>query len=159
VGGYRPGGRPGALPVRWVAALGLIAAGLIACDAPPSSASDSDLRQQLELPELTVIHRVDLSVAGERVRMLPMRTRIGAGDVVQFVALDHRIHLIRFLEDEMEAEPLWFLRSTSQHRPPPLLERDSRLVLTFRDAPPGIYPFHVESSGAATRGEIIVRAP
>lgn len=92
-----------------------------------------------------------------RVRILPPRIAAEPGDLVQLVAVDHGAHLVRFLLDEMEAEAAAFLRETGQDRPPPLTEREARLVLSFRDAPGGSYPFVVESGGFEGRGEIRVR--
>lgn len=138
-------------------ALTLAATAIVGCHTAPSPASDSELRRDLDLADDAVLHTIDLSVIGGRVRVLPMRVRIGAGDAVRFGILDRRVHFVRFRIEEMDAEVLDFLRRTGQDRPPPLLDPDSRLVLLFRDAPPGVYPFEVESSGASARGEIVVR--
>lgn len=142
---------------RLIPAFVLAAGGVVGCQGPPSSAStDSELRAELGLPEHASIHRVDLTVAGDRVRILPLRTRVRPGDVVQFRVLDHRSHLVRFEDEEMEGGPLAFLVRTDQDRPPPLTEREARWVLSLSGAPPGLYPFRVESSGFTVRGEILV---
>jgi hypothetical protein len=70
--------------------------------------------------------------------------------------LDSRVHLLRFLEDELSPLRLQFLRDTAQDRPPPLVERGARLVLTFAEAPVGPYPFVLEGYESPLRGEIRV---
>jgi plastocyanin len=110
----------------------------------------------LGISDAAAIHRIRVTGSGDRTRLLPLRTQIRPGDVVQFVILDHRTHLVRFLDDETASDALEFLRHTGQDRPPPLVARESRLVLSFRDAPPGRYPFRVESIGSPVEGEIRV---
>lgn len=106
-----------------------------------------------------VIHRVDLSGRGDLTRVLPALTEARPGDVVQFVVLDNRVHLLRFREDRIAARGLEFLRETAQDRPPPLVERGARLVLTFQGAPEGSYYYQIEGNGAPVMGEIRVSAP
>jgi plastocyanin len=120
--------------------------------------TDDQLLDALELAPGARIHRVEVTVAGGRLRVLPLRTRARAGDAVRFVVLDHRDHLILFREREMGAEEVAFLRRTGQDRPPPLLGLDALLVLDLRDAPAGSYPFRVESSGLSMGGEIVVES-
>jgi plastocyanin len=122
----------------------------------PNPLSDPELRQELGISDAAAIHRIRVTGSGDRTRLLPLRTQIRPGDVVQFVILDHRTHLVRFLDDETASDALEFLRHTGQDRPPPLVARESRLVLSFRDAPPGRYPFRVESTGSPVEGEIRV---
>ena len=138
-------------------ALALTAAVLLtACGSPASEAGESDIREALGLAADARVHRVDLTVTDGRLRMLPLRTRIRAGDAVKLVVLDNRTHLVRFLTDEMDQEILAFLTRTDQARPPPLVEREARLVLSFQDAPRGRYPFQVEAGGFVALGEILV---
>jgi hypothetical protein len=72
------------------------------------------------------------------------------------VALDHRVYLIAFDAPGLGAAESEFLRGTGQDSPPPLVERGSRLVLTFENAPAGRYPFSVETGGASSQGVILV---
>jgi hypothetical protein len=138
---------------------------LVACMAggceppPPPPPSDPELRAELGIPDEVVIHRVDLSGRGDVTRVLPAVTEASPGDVVQFVVLDNRVHLLRFREDRIAGPRLEFLRETSQDRPPPLVERGARLVLTFEGAPEGSYFFQIEGNGAPVAGEIRVTAP
>jgi plastocyanin len=133
---------------------------LPACEGPPPPPpSDPELRAELGIPDEVVIHRVDLSGRGDLTRVLPAVTEAKPGDVVQFVVLDNRVHLLRFREELLQGARLDFLRTTTQDRPPPLVQRGARLVLTFEDAPEGTYYFQVEGNGAPVEGEIRVRAP
>lgn len=119
--------------------------------------SDPELRAELGIPTETPIHRIELGGVQSENRVVPRVVEARPGDVVQFMVMDHRVHLIRFLEGDMAEPLLAFLRSTSQDRPPPLLDQGSRLVLSFEGAPPGTYPFSVEGNGNPVRGEIRVR--
>jgi plastocyanin len=121
--------------------------------------SDPELRAELGIPDDTPIHRVELSGLQAESRVVPRVVEARPGDVVQFVVMDNRVHLIRFLAEEIGPAELEFLRDTSQDRPPPLVERGARLVLTFEGAPPGSYPFSAEGNGSSARGEIRVGRP
>lgn len=125
-------------------------------DRPPP---DEGLRAELDIPAGVPIRRVDLRWRAGETRILPRRTEIPAGGIVQFVTLDHRVHLIRFDEGALDPPALGFLRGTGQDRAPPLLVEGARLALTFDGAPPGIYPFWVEGNGGRAPGEIRVRDP
>jgi len=124
--------------------------------APPPT--DPDLRAELGIDDDVVIHRVDLTGREDEVRVVPRETVARPGDVVQVVALDHRVYLIAFAAAELGAAQAEFLRSTGQDSPAPLVERGSRLVLTFEDAPPGNYGFRVETAGLSAPGVIRVEA-
>ena len=125
-------------------------------DRPPP---DEELRTELDIPAGIPIRRVDLRWREGETRILPRRTEIPPGGVVQFVTLDHRVHLIRFDEGALDPPALGFLHGTGQDRAPPLLVEGARLVLTFDGAPPGIYPFWVEGNGGRAPGEIRVLDP
>ena len=136
----------------------LLALGLaVSCsfqESPPPS--DPKLRAELGIPADVRIHRVDLSSRREQAQVLPRQTEIRPGELVQFVVLDHRVHLVRFDTEELSAPALEFLRETGQDSPPPLLEQGARLVLSFEDAPAGSYPFLVDGNGTPVSGEIRV---
>jgi plastocyanin len=126
---------------------------------PPPPPSDPELRAELLIPDDVVIHRVDLSGRADLIRVIPTVTEAHPGDIVQFVVTDNRVHLVRFREDRIAGPRLEFLRATAQDRPPPLVERGARLVLTFEGAPEGSYYFEIEGNGTPVSGEIRVRAP
>ena len=127
---------------------------LPSCGRAGAPTSDPELRSQLGIPPETPIHRIDVSTRSNRIRLLPRALEVRDGDVVQFVAIDHRIYLVRFDEETMDAAAVAFLRSTGQDRPPPLVEAGARLVLTFDAAPAGSYSFLVESGGLSASGAI-----
>ncbi len=122
----------------------------------PPPPSDPELRAELGIPDDVSIHRVDLSGRGDQTRLVPTEIHAATGDLVQFVVLDQRVHLLRFDTAGLSPEALAFLRSTEQDAPPPLLEQGVRLVLSFDGAPAGIYPFRVEGSGPPVRGRIVL---
>ena len=137
----------------------LVTMGVAASCAPGgrSPPSDPELRAELGIPAGVAIHRIDLSDSGDGTRILPRSTEIRSGDVVQFVMLDHRVHLVRFEGGGLEGNARDFLRETGQETPPPLVEQGARLVLTFEGAPVGSYPFIVDGNGLPVQGEIRVR--
>lgn len=145
-------------PVR-ASTAGVVLAAVLTSSCLPADAappSDPELRAELGIADDIVIHRVDLSASPSDTRILPRRTEIRRGGIVQFVALDHRVHLIRFDGAALSAPALDFLRASGQDRPAPLLREGARLVLTFDGAPAGAYPFRVEGPGGSVPGEIRV---
>ena len=122
----------------------------------PVPPSDPELRQELGIPDEIPIHRIDVGDSGGGTRVLPRVTEIQPDHVVQFVTLDHRVHLIRFDPSELAPIPMAFLRETNQDSPPPLVAEGSRLVLSFEGAPAGSYPFTVDGDGTPVAGEIRV---
>ncbi len=122
----------------------------------PPVPSDPELRAELGIPADVTIHRIDLSARGDETRVLPRETEIRRGEVVQFVVLDHRVHLVRFEEDRLTPSAVRFLRDTAQDSPPPLVEQGARLVLSFDGAPLGSYAFIVDGGGPPVVGEIRV---
>ena len=92
----------------------------------------------------------------------PELVSVENGAYVEFVSTDWLIHEVIFETDSLSAEQRAFLERTDQVASPPLVERDSRYVLLFDDAPPGRYPYRLEGNGRSGRGIIEVgssRAP
>jgi len=137
----------------------ILAALISGCMPEPLPPTDPELRSELGIPDHVPIHRVDLSGRADFTRVIPRLTAANAGDVVQFVVLDHRVHLIRFREELLRPDQIEFLRATSQDRFPPLVEQGSRLVLSFDGAPPGDYSFQVEGNGPPIEAVIRVAMP
>ena len=86
----------------------------------------------------------------------PDELNVEPGWYVEFFTRDGRVHTVSFLMDSLNGAQAEFLRSTGQDRSPPLLEVDSRYVVSFEGAPAGRYPFQVEGNGASARGTILV---
>jgi plastocyanin len=136
-------------------AVALFLPGLQGCEPPPPP-SDPELRQELGIDDSVPIHQILLSGRGDRTRVLPAHLQIRSGDVVQFRVMDGRVHRVRFVTEELSSESRAFIEETGQTAPPPLVERDARLVLTFVGAPAGNYPFVVEGFGDPVVGGIRV---
>jgi hypothetical protein len=59
--------------------------------------------------------------------------------------------------DGLTPEQAEFLRSSGQDRSPPLVELDSRFVVSFKDAPAGVYRYVVEGTGNSAFGSVQVQ--
>ena len=138
---------------------GLICATLSGCDLPdPSLQPDETLRAELGLTSTDQVHRVTLT-GGPVERAEPAAVSIEPGAHVEFVTADWLIHEVIFEVDSIGRAGQDFLRSTDQMASPPLIDRDTRYVLTFEAAPPGRYPYRLEGNGESGSGVIIVRDP
>jgi len=132
---------------------------LSGCDPPdPSLQPDETLQAELGLSVRDEVHRVMLA-GGPSERADPAAVSIEPGALVEFVTSDWLIHEVIFEQDSLPAAGWAFLARTDQTASPPLIDRDTRYVLTFEDAPPGRYPYLLEGNGAPSRGVIIVREP
>ncbi len=154
--------RPGTDATRGLAlALALLAAacsgGDEASTGDASADPDAQLRARLGLDPDRPIHRVTLGGRGASEHVVPARIEIRPGDIVVFVAVDGRVHTVRFPLDSLSARTADFLRRTDQLESPPLLDRDARYVLTFEDAPGGRYPFVSDGGGGSAGGVVVVR--
>lgn len=141
----------------------LLAATLIAvgsCEPPPDpdTLPDALLQEELGLTTTDRVHRVTLT-GGEVEQADPVMVSIEPGSHVEFVTSDWLIHEVIFEADSVTGERWEFLARTDQTASPPLLERESRYVLTFVGAPAGRYPYRIEGNGAPGRGVIVVAAP
>lgn len=159
------GGKPGleraaAAPraaVLFALSLGTVTGGACAVEEPdPADPPDTELAEALDLTGNERVHRVTLGGRGAEEHVVPGRLRILAGDLVQFVALDHRVHTVTFRGDSLTGARADFLEETGQRASPPLLDPGTRFVVTFAGAPPGPYPFVVEGNGPSVAGEILV---
>lgn len=90
-------------------------------------------------------------------QVLPPSVEIVVGELVEFVTTDRRVHTLTFLVDSLSPEARQFLVDTHQLQLPPLLERGSRLLVDFSDAPPGRYVFSSQGHGDPAYGAVTVR--
>ena len=117
---------------------------------------DEMLRDTLGLTEEDRVFRIEVSAAESRELALPQVVRIAPGSWVEFFVADHRIHAIGFELSRLTSGQADFLTGTGQDASPPLVALGSRFVVSFKDAPPGRYPFVLEGSGSPGRGTIVV---
>lgn len=137
----------------------VLALALPSCDQPGAARE----RRVLELEEDTIRLEpgtavVDVLLRSDRENPLePDTVRIRPGDVVRYVAADARPHAVAFDHGRLAPEAAAFLQRTGQLRGPPLIHPGASWVVSFRGAPPGVYPF-IDLSQSA-QGVIIVAAP
>jgi plastocyanin len=124
--------------------------------AAPRFAPDATLRRELGLTDKDEVHRVTL-LGGDSEQVRPPTVSLSAGAYVEFVTGDGRIHEVHFELDSLAAAARAFLQESDQASSPPLVNRDSRFVVRFDQAPPGRYPFLVEGNGAPAHGVVVVR--
>jgi len=157
-GRYRRFRRPASLTGAGLLLL-LLAGPLVGgCGGPPELPPDPELEgaRVLGLQRGARLHRVILGGRGAEEHLLPARIRAVPGDAVEFVTVDHRVHLVTFPPDSLVAPALAFLTATAQEAWLPLLSRGSRFILFLEDAPPGRYPFLSQGHGGTANGVIEV---
>lgn len=128
-----------------------------ACREPPETRLQADalLRAELGLSLEDRVHTIRLA-GGEVERADPELVSVEPGTYVEFVSTDWLIHEVIFESDSLTAEQRAFMERTDQAASPPLIERDSRYVLSFIGAPPGRYPYRLEGNGRPGLGVIVV---
>lgn len=133
---------------------------LAACrsEPDPTFQPDSVLQAALGLTPRDRVYRVSVS-GGEVERAEPAALSIEEGSYVEFVSSDWLVHEVLFDTTSLSAEQRSFLEDTDQLHSPPLIDRGSRYVLSFVEAPPGRYAFRLEGNGRASMGAIVVAGP
>jgi plastocyanin len=116
---------------------------------------DSVLQATFGLTPEDRVYRVAVT-GGEIERAEPAALSIEAGAYVEFVSTDWMVHEILFDTASLTPAQRTFLDETDQVHSPPLIDRGSRYVLSFVDAPPGRYAFRLEGNGRAAQGAIVV---
>ncbi len=120
---------------------------------------DQDVREALNalgVESVGQVYVVSLAGWGGEESMVPDTIHVEPGAVVVFQVADFRVHTVTFLADSMPAPLGDFIRDASRGRSPPLIERGSRYIVPFADAPPGTYPFEVQGFGRTASGAIVV---
>lgn len=126
------------------------------CGSSPETDPNAELLEALGLDRDEELYRIVLGGQGRMEHLVPTRLEIPQGAIVEIVTVDRRIHTVTFLPDSLSPEAEAFLRETNQMQSPPLLERGSRFVISFRDAPPGRYAFVSEGHGGTASGIIVI---
>ena len=124
----------------------------------PTLQPDAVLQAELGLTLDDRVYRVSVT-GGEIERSEPAALSIEAGSYVEFITTDWLVHEIRFETDSLGTAQRAFLERTDQVASPPLIDRESRYVLSFVEAPPGRYGYRLEGNGQAGRGVIVVVVP
>jgi hypothetical protein len=135
---------------------------LAACRAreePNLNPPDSVLQDSLGLTGADQVHRIVLASQNGSESVDPTEVTIQPGHYVEFLTRDGRVRMVSFPLPGLTPAQTDFLRSTGQDRSPPLVEVDSRYVVSFKDAPPGRYPFLVEGNERSIPGVVIVAGP
>lgn len=138
----------------------LLALGLAACSPPESGAEGADvdttLLDSLGIEMDRIIERVSLGGARASEHVVPPTVVVESATVVEFYTVDRRVHSITFMEDSLTLPARKFLEDKGQLTSPPLVERGSRFVVDFMDAPPGRYPYCSHGHGESACGVIVV---
>lgn len=120
---------------------------------------DQDVREALSalgVENVGQVYVVSLAGWGGEESLVPDTVYIEPGAVVVFQVADYRVHTVTFSLDSMPPPQEQFIRRASHGRSPPLIERGSRFIVPFADAPAGTYPFEVQGFGRAATGAIVV---
>lgn len=136
----------------------LVAVLLVACSPVPDTGPDPELEgaRSVGLEDGARLRRIILGGRGSEEHILPPRVQAAPGDGVEFVTVDHRVHVVSFPPDSLSPEGAAFIDSTDQGMSPPLLHRGSRFILWLEGAPPGRYPFVSQGHGGIAHGVIEV---
>lgn len=120
---------------------------------------DQLLQDSLGLSGGDRVHRVVLGTRDGDEFADPVQVTIEPGAFVEFFSEDRRVRTVSFFVDSVAPAQAEFLRSTGQDRSPPLVEIESRFLVSFEGAPPGRYPFVVEGNQRAIPGTVVVASP
>jgi hypothetical protein len=134
----------------------------VACRAreePNLNPPDSVLQDSLGLTDADHVHRIVLASRNGSESVDPTELSIEPGHFVEFFTRDGRVRTVTFPLAGLTPAQADFLRSTGQDRSPPLVELESRYVVSFEDAPPGRYPFLVEGNERSIPGVVTVATP
>jgi plastocyanin len=142
------------------AVLALLVSHTSACapEPDPTYQPDAVLQTELGLTPEDRVYRVALT-GGDAERADPAALSIEPGAFVEFVTTDWLVHEVIFEADSLGLEQRTFLVGTDQVASPPLVDKGSRYVLSFADAPPGRYVYRLEGNGRSGRGVIMLSAP
>ena len=133
----------------------VLLAGLTACGPDPELRPDQRLQDELGLSSRDEVHRISIT-GGEEERAEPREVTVPEDAYVEFVTTDSWVHEVRFELDSLDGPARAFLERTDQRDSPPMVNADSRFLVSMRGAPAGRYPFRVEGNGLPGRGAVIV---
>ena len=131
--------------------------GLSGCGRDRDLRPDERLREELGLPSYAEVHRISIS-GGLHERAVPREVTVPLDAFVEFVTTDSWVHEVRFELDSLSDPARDFILRTDQGHSPPMVNADSRFLVSMRGAPPGRYPFLIEGNGEPARGAVVVAA-
>jgi plastocyanin len=131
---------------------------LMSCEAGAGAqvSSAAALRDTLGIGPRVTLHRVALGGERDSERIIPTELVADEGDVVAFETVDGRIHELAFEPDSLALDALDFLRRTGQMKSPPMIDRGTRFLVDFEDAPDGRYVFHGRTVGPPVYAVIVI---
>jgi hypothetical protein len=136
---------------------------LIGCEGPapePEALVDPIVWDSIQgLQEGDRVHVLDVHFGSDGEVVEPDSLLVEAGDWVDFRSSDGSPRLISFVLDSMAPGNRGFLQEIGARSSPPLVADGSHWVVSFQQAPPGVYPFIVEGARAPARGVIHVADP
>ena len=135
----------------------LLALFTVACWAEQNpNPPDPLLRDSLGLSETDRVHRVRLGTRGTTEVVEPSLVELDVGSYLEFVTRDGRVRTVEFVVESLSESRADFLQATGQESSPPLVELDSRFIVSFQEAPPGRYPFVVSGNAEPVSGVVVV---
>ena len=118
---------------------------------------DQRLREELGLPADAEVHRISIS-GGLHERAVPREVTVPLDAFVESVSTAAWVHEVQFELDSLPGPARDFIVRTDQGDSPPMVNADSRFLVSMRGAPPGRYPFLIEGNGEPVRGAVVVAA-
>jgi hypothetical protein len=138
---------------RFALVLGAAAYG---CDAPPELQPDQLLQDSLGLGPVDRVYTVELRHRRGDEVPTPDSLAMDRAGWVDFRTLDGWPRRVYFLTDSLPPGGAAFLDSLGTAVSPPFVSRGTRWPISFQGAPPGVYPYRVESGGGEGRGVVVV---
>jgi len=126
-----------------------------ACGPDPELRPDQRLQDEFGLSPRDEVHRISITGGGQETAE-PREVTLPEGAYVEFVTTDSWVHEVHFELDSLDGPARDFLQRTDQLDSPPMVNVDSRFLVSMRDAPAGRYPFRIEGNGAPTTGAVVV---
>lgn len=126
-------------------------------EAPPAAATDTLLSRIAAPVEAGRAVLVRMTAEGDRYAFEPAEVRVSPGDVVRFVLAGSQPESVAFDTAGLPPEGVAFLRDRALLRGPLLTRAGQVHDASFRDAPPGRYPFFsVPHGSSGMRGAVVV---
>jgi plastocyanin len=135
--------------------------GMAGCDqgvGPGDSPADTTLLDRLTAaPRGVDVHLVRVVASGDEFGFQPSEVVVRSGDVVRFVMVTSQPQSVAFSVSDLTPGAEQFVRDTDLMHGELLTSAGEVYDVSFRDAPPGRYPFHsIVHAARGMRGVIVV---